>query len=66
MNADTTQIAAEMVRDRLNVISGLIIGSAQKISSTLGCGFRATGFRICLLLNFGQPRLQVERLVWRF
>ncbi len=136
MNADTTQIAADTARERLNAISGRIIGSAQKVSSTLGCGFlekvyenslrieletrrlrvdqqpqiqvfyenrivgdyipdlivedsviveikaatgldrvhrqqcinylRATGYRLCLLLNFGQARLQVERLVWRF
>ena len=27
---------------------------------------RATGHRVCLLLNFGQPRLEVKRLVWLF
>ena len=26
---------------------------------------KATGFRMCLLLNFGGPRLQIKRLVWR-
>jgi GxxExxY protein len=25
---------------------------------------KATGFRMCLLLNFGGPRLQIKRLVW--
>ena len=25
---------------------------------------KATGFRMCLLLNFGSPRLQIKRLVW--
>ena len=27
---------------------------------------RATGYRVCLLLNFGQPRLEVKRLVLNF
>jgi GxxExxY protein len=26
---------------------------------------KATGFRMCLLLNFGDLRLQIKRLVWR-
>ena len=25
---------------------------------------KATGFHVCLLLNFGGPRLQIKRLVW--
>ena len=27
---------------------------------------RATDLRVCLLLNFGRPRLEVRRIVWRF
>ena len=27
---------------------------------------RATGLRVCLLINFGRPRLEVRRIVWRF
>jgi GxxExxY protein len=26
---------------------------------------RASNLRLCLLLNFGRPRLQIHRLVWR-
>jgi GxxExxY protein len=26
---------------------------------------RATGLRVCLLMNFGRPRLEMRRLVWR-
>ena len=27
---------------------------------------RATDLRVCLLLNFGRPRLEVRRIVWNF
>ena len=27
---------------------------------------RSTGLRVCLLMNFGRPRLEMRRLVWRF
>ena len=27
---------------------------------------RATGHHVCLLLDSGQPRLEVRRLVWKF
>ena len=27
---------------------------------------RATDLRVCLLLNFGRPRLEVRRIVWRY
>ena len=136
MNADTTPMAADLDRERLDVYSGPIIGAAQRVSTWLGSGFlekvyenslrheleckglaveqqvpvkvfyreqlvgdyvpdllversilveikaisaldrihrqqcinylRATGHRVCLLLNFGQSRLQVDRLVWKF
>ena len=136
MNADSTPIAADVSRERLDSLSGVIIGAAQRVSSSLGCGFlekvyenslvielgkkalsvrqqrlvqvfydgvvvgdyvpdlvvedailvelktvvaldavhrqqcinylRATGYRVCLLMNFGRPRLDVNRLVWNF
>ena len=27
---------------------------------------KATSRRVCLLINFGRPRLEVRRLVWHF
>ncbi|HSN21902.1 MAG TPA: GxxExxY protein [Usitatibacter sp.] len=27
---------------------------------------KATGHRVCLLINFGRPRLEFRRFVWRF
>ncbi|HTW68972.1 MAG TPA: GxxExxY protein [Acetobacteraceae bacterium] len=27
---------------------------------------KASNLRLCLLLNFGRPRLEIQRLVWRF
>jgi len=27
---------------------------------------RSTGCRVCLLLNFGRPRLETKRIVWNF
>jgi GxxExxY protein len=27
---------------------------------------RATGLSVCLLLNFGRPRLELKRIVWNF
>jgi len=99
--------------DRLNDLSGRVIGCAFTILNTLGAGFlekvyenalahemraaglavmqrcsvkvhyndvavgeyfvdllvelkivKATGLHLCLLLNFGKPRLEIERVVY--
>ena len=136
MIADATPMSADVSREELDVISGKVIGAAQRVSSGLGWGFlekvyenalvvellklglrverqpavhvryegfvvgdfypdlvvedaliveikavsgllpehrqqclnylRATTKRVCLLLNFGRPRLELKRLVWPF
>jgi GxxExxY protein len=136
MHADPTPIAAVSERERLDMISGAVIGAAHRIGNTLGRGFlekvyenslavelrtagwevaqqipvhvhykghvvgnylpdllvehcvlvevkaaawlerahrqqcinylKATDLRVCLLINFGQARLEVKRLVWNF
>ena len=136
MNADVTPMNADHSRENLDALSRVVIGSAQRVSRSLGFGFlekvyenslmidlegsglavrqqepvhvtyagrivgdyipdlvvegmmvveikalpalqashrmqcvnylRATGHRVCLLLNFGRPRLEVKRLVWHF
>jgi len=70
MNAD---------QQRLNQITERIIGGAFTVTNTLGCGFlekvyenalahelQKTGLTVCLLLNFGHPKLEVRRIVHAF
>jgi GxxExxY protein len=134
MNADMTQMNADVQREKLNRISYTVVGAAQEVSTRLGFGFlekvyenalshesrkrglqveqqravhvyydykivgdyipdlmvedrviveikavkgiepthrqqclnylRATDRKLCLLLNFGRPRLEVARIVW--
>jgi GxxExxY protein len=136
MNADGTPMNADSSRARLDLVSRRVIGSALKVSSTLGVGFlekvyenalivelhagglqaeqqrpvhvsyggtivgdyipdilveremvveikavptlepnhrqqcinylRATNLKVCLLLNFGRPRMEVRRIVWNY
>ena len=51
--------------DRLNDLSRRVIGCAFTVLNTLGAGFleKASGLRLCLLLNFGKPRLETKRMV---
>lgn len=59
----------------IDKITEMIIGAAHKVSNTLGSGFiehvyenalahqtRKDGLPACLLINFGQPRIQLRRL----
>jgi hypothetical protein len=39
MIADATPMAAESTREELDVITGVIIGAAQRVNSKLGWGF---------------------------
>ena len=43
-------------RSVLDGISRAAIGCVMTVSNTSGC----------LLLNFGRPRLEIQRLVWDF
>ena len=46
----------------IKAISGLVPEHRHQCLNYL----RATGLRVCLLLNFGRPRLEMRRLVWHF
>ena len=53
-------LVAESVVVELKVAMGLNdVHRAQCLNY-----LKATGLRMCLLLNFGRPRLEIKRLVW--
>jgi GxxExxY protein len=54
-------VEASVVVELKAVIALSAVHRAQCVSY-----LKATGFRMCLLLNFGGPRLQIKRLVWGF
>jgi GxxExxY protein len=55
------------------IVSGAILVEVKAIDSLTGTHesqvlnyLRGTGLRVALLLNFGKPRMQYQRIVWRF
>lgn len=71
---------ADQRRERLNAISRRIIGCAFTVANALGSAKalddvhlaqcldypKATGLPLCLLLNFGSPKLEIKRVVNSF
>ena len=58
----------EELRKKINDTAEKVIGCAYTVSNTLGVGFlettlKATGKKMCLLLNFGQARMDFKRVV---
>ena len=55
--------------DSINRSTQAIIGCSFKVLNTLGIGFlegvylKATGLPVCLLLDFGNPKLDIKRYV---
>ena len=61
----------------LNEITERIIGCAYTVSNVLGCGFfendihvvqclnylKGSGLKVCLLINFGKPKVEIRRIV---
>ncbi len=62
MNPQITQINTEKRRDER---THAIIGAAMAVHRHLGHGFlEATGLELGVLLNFGAPSLEFQRLVF--
>jgi hypothetical protein len=60
MNADER-------RKSLNAIAERVVGLAFKVSNTLGVSYvRATGLSLCLPVNFGASRIDIQRIVYNF
>ena len=51
MNADAAQMNVPQERESLNRLSGLVIGAAQKVSSTLGYGFLEKVYENALMIE---------------
>ena len=48
----------EELRPAINRVTECVIGMAQCMNY-----LRATGLRVCLLVNFGTPKVQIKRIV---
>ena len=59
MNADVAQMNVLQHRVRLNELSRLVIGSAQKVSSTLGYGFLEKVYENALCVELRRRGLEV-------
>jgi GxxExxY protein len=59
-------IADLVVEDRLIVEIKAVVGLDRAHRQQCLNYLRATNHRLCLLLNFGRPRLEVARIVWHF
>ncbi|MDP3105699.1 MAG: GxxExxY protein [Candidatus Methanoperedens sp.] len=75
MVSEGTEPQINTDKHRLNALSEQIIGAAFEVSNVLGTGFlekvyenalnylRITGLRLCLLLNFSKPGVEIKRIV---
>jgi GxxExxY protein len=61
MNADVAQMNVPLERARLNHLSGIVIGAAQKVSSTLGHGFLEKVYENALCLALAKRRIGVHQ-----
>ena len=63
MNADAAQMNVPLERERLNRLSGTVIGAAQQVSSTLGYGFLEKVYENALCVELGRQSLQVHQQI---
>ena len=61
MNADVAQMNAETPRERMNALSGRVIGAAQTVSTKLGFGFLEKVYENALCVELGKRGLLVEQ-----
>ena len=58
-----TPMDPEERRSEINRVTERIISCVYRVSNTLGSGFLETGLTVCLLVNFGKPRVEIKRLI---
>jgi GxxExxY protein len=58
MNADVAQMNVPLERARLNHLSGIVIGAAQRVSSTLGYGFLEKVYENALCLELRKREIE--------